>query len=666
MKDTRAIINKINAYKDEAESSWNSWRAMAVEAYKMVMGDQWTPEVLADLVSKNAPALVINLLMKHLNVISGMERNARGDLKVLPIDGSDEDQAEVLSMVIKWIMQDRNSEFIVSDAFKDSLICGLGWLYTYITFDDDPNNGDIGTRRLSPFNILPDPHMVERDLSDCRYLIHHKKVWIDDVIRLYPEYKNKIEGMIAAYPGTNTYDYSTHAPQDRGEMLEITEFWHREVERVTFIQDSANRRDMQRWTGKKKDLKAFLAENPTFIEIPRDVQQMKLSVVVEGNLLVYDGNSPYEGNDYPFTPIFCFYFPAYDDWAWKCQGIIMGLKDIQREKNKRRSVLQQMFSMMPHSYWQYEKGAIDDPAQLQEVAGIGKRLVVNPGKMDAILAKPGPPIDPVAITLEQMNDNDVMTVGPGNPDILGQMLDRGAPGVAIKLRIQQGTTIMGEIFDSKSFAHTCMGRKIIYLVTNNWNIDKVKRIIGEDFYYTKKLSALNAQLQQVMAIQPQPVEVPPEFDQSDEIAHSMAEPGAKAIIEYNIMQKKNAAEQMIIQQQVQQIQGEIVRLKQEIQTTEQQESKFWVEFERAKREARYDCKVEESTSSPTYRYEVMTSLQEAAKYGLTGPVPLEILLEFLPGLPRSLKEKWLALNQQMIQQQMQMAQQQRQGGQVAG
>ena len=70
----------------------------------------------------------LNYLKKNVDVLSGFQRQNRSDIKVLPVEGSDELIAEVLTEVTKWVTNDQVSEFVISDAFKDSLICGIGWI----------------------------------------------------------------------------------------------------------------------------------------------------------------------------------------------------------------------------------------------------------------------------------------------------------------------------------------------------------------------------------------------------------------------------------------------------------------------------------------------------------------------------------------------------------
>jgi len=637
----------------ETTASWTSWKTQAKQDFQMVMGLQWDQDTLKELQAKNAPALVINLILKHINVISGIERQGRGDLKALPIEGGDELTSEVLSMVLKWIMTDRNCEFVESDAFKDALICGMGWKHPYVYYDEDPHNGDITEKKLSPLDMWPDPHFTERDLSDCEYIIRSKRLQKHRLARLYPNYEKEIMSKTATQFSDTNYGQDANLPNDLGEKLRVVEFWHREYEKVTFIMDTMRKEDMQRWEGSRKDLDAILKENPTFVAIKREVSVMKLAVLIEDDLLVYDDLSPYGGNEYPFVPIFCFYYSAWGDWKDKCQGIVRALKDLQKEKNKRRSVIMQAFNMMPHSYWLMEKGALADKTVLTRSAGIGKIIEVMPGRMQSVMAQPGPEIPQSALTLEQLNNDDITMVG-SNPDLLGQMLEKGAPGIAIQLRQKQGVTVLQEIFDSHRLSKILTGKRIIKMILDNFSVDKIKRILGDDFYYTDLLKKLTKQLKETMMQSPMPVELPPQISQSDEMAHSMASPGAQRVIEQKILADKNAQEAQMMQQQVAMIHTRALQIKQQIDDVAQEEAAFWVNFEKEKREMRYDCTVDETTSSLTFRYAILQQLQEWQKYGVQ--IPFEIIVEYM-GLPKATKEKWKESQAQQQQMAQQMAQQ---------
>ena len=80
---------------DEAKSAWQEWFDECTEDFKFYMSDQWNAEALKMAKDKGAPTLNINYIKKTVDVVSGFERQNKGDIKVFPIEGSDEYISEI-------------------------------------------------------------------------------------------------------------------------------------------------------------------------------------------------------------------------------------------------------------------------------------------------------------------------------------------------------------------------------------------------------------------------------------------------------------------------------------------------------------------------------------------------------------------------------------------
>ena len=92
------IIDEINSAYSEAVSAWEPFFTECREDWKFKMGDQWSDEDKAILRSKNLPMLSINHIFKNINLVSGYQRQNRGEVHVFPIEGGDELKSEVLKI----------------------------------------------------------------------------------------------------------------------------------------------------------------------------------------------------------------------------------------------------------------------------------------------------------------------------------------------------------------------------------------------------------------------------------------------------------------------------------------------------------------------------------------------------------------------------------------
>lgn len=550
----RDTLGYVNSAYIEARSAWAEFFIEADEDYRFYLGDQWSENDKAAALKKKIPALNLNYIKKAIDVISGYERQNRSDIKVLPVEGGDEMVAEVYSRIIKWITSDRNSEYTISAAFKDALICGIGWLTPEISYDKDILNGDILIHKESPFNILMDPHTTRYDLSDCNYVIRHKRVYKDQLKSLYPKYADEI-GNLKGAVDNDGFRKDIVVPNDRGEKLNVVECWWRKYENQKFMLDTLDVNSLAEYAGTATEQKEIELQNPNVIFITRKVPKIYLTIIIEEKVMVFDGLNPFEYKDFPFIPLMTYFESSYDDWDIKLQGVVRCMKDAQREKNKRRSQIMHIINTNAQSGWLLDKGAVDDLNALRNSGGAGKVIEKNPGKQ---LTRIEPPNFPAAIMqLEMAFGEDIKLIGP-NPDMLG-MRETSDPGIAIQLRQKQGITAMQEVFDMMSFAKRRLGNIIINFINKNFSDEKIQRVLGNEV-------------------------ILPE------------------------------------------------------------------EFEEMRKGVRYDCVVDETVNSPTYRLAALQALLQFQQYG--GQVDPQSILD-LADIPKTMKEQMLQRMQEAQQAAMQ-------------
>jgi len=644
IKKNKELINDMAGFRKEAESEWDRVYPVIKEDFDFYIGNQWDSALKGRLEKEGKPALSLNYIKKNVDVLSGFQRQNRTDSKVLPVEGSDEMMAEVLTTILKWVAQDQISEHVVSDAFKDSLICGIGWVAPIINYDKDVLNGDVLLRKISPFKMKIDPYTTMKDLSDCGYII------IDDMISkpklrsMFPKFADRIKEMTAVDPSTENSngieEYPSVTPRET-EKLKFTEYWRREYEETHFASSEETGEIV-----KLNDAEEFkiASKDENIKVITRKVPVIRLSQVINDEEVVYDGDSPMKVDGYPFHPIFCFFTDVAEGWENKIIGMVRPLKDAQREKNKRRSQIMQAINTMAHSGWIGDKNAVDDISVLKRSSGAGHIIETNPGKN---LTQIQPPqISSGLVQLEMMFKDDIMTIG-SNPDMLGIMQDKGAAGVTIQLRQKQGMTSIQEAFDNLSFAFRMLNKQILEFILKHWTVDKIKRILGDDLPFdeekeiiTEQIQMLQGQIGQAPEPQIQPI---PEGD-GDALS-----PGIEDQLEMAQKQVMEDEDSLAGFQQMQMAQQQQMEdLQKEMQEVLKAEEEFWTKFEEVKKTARFDCIVEESENSPSVRMSNFMLLNEMGRNGT--PVPPEFLIE-LSDLPEKIKENMITSLQEQRQQQ---------------
>lgn len=161
----------------EAHRFWGNWRGQARLAFDFVAGDQWLQDDKQLLESQKRPPITFNYSEKMIDAVVGAEVAARQEITYGPREINDAPVAELYTNAAKWVRDQGNIEDEETDAFRDTLICGMGWTHTKVSFDTDPN-GMIETHRVDPMEMLSDPSARKPGVADRRYCF--RDFWIDE------------------------------------------------------------------------------------------------------------------------------------------------------------------------------------------------------------------------------------------------------------------------------------------------------------------------------------------------------------------------------------------------------------------------------------------------------------------------------------------------------
>ncbi|MGH9429776.1 MAG: hypothetical protein ACRD2L_26115, partial [Terriglobia bacterium] len=128
------------------------------------------------LKEEQRPTVTFNYSEKMIDAVVGAEVSNRQEVRYAPRTIEDAPLAELWTNAAKWVRDECNAEDEETDAFRDALICGLGWTETRISYDEDPD-GRIYIERRDPFEMYPDPAAMKPGIVDRRY---HFRVWWAD------------------------------------------------------------------------------------------------------------------------------------------------------------------------------------------------------------------------------------------------------------------------------------------------------------------------------------------------------------------------------------------------------------------------------------------------------------------------------------------------------
>lgn len=166
----------------DAREHCQKWHRAARDDFAFVSGDQWLPTDKELLELQQRPVVTFNYSEKMIDAVGGAEVSNRQECVFKPRGIEDANLAELWTEAARAQRDECMAEDEETDAFRDALICGMGWVETKMDYTEDPD-GMIVLSRNDPMEMFWDPAAIKPGLSDRRYDI--QGVWMDnDLVKM--------------------------------------------------------------------------------------------------------------------------------------------------------------------------------------------------------------------------------------------------------------------------------------------------------------------------------------------------------------------------------------------------------------------------------------------------------------------------------------------------
>lgn len=456
-----------------------------------------------DLAQSGRPVVSIRHIKPQVDVLVGTQRQNKVDVRALPQGDEDEDDAQMMSLVIKHEAEQLKLQHHESEVFKSGLIRGMSAAEIGIDWSGDTKQGRIYIERLTPGKTcIWDPWWNQRgrfDLDDARFVLRWEWVWVDDVVAQYPEQAEEIQAAVAhltqmAAPQQATTDgnqadaYGSTTSHPLEHPLGVNESffdpdmrrimvatgWWRTYRSTWLVYDKV--RGSQEEFPSRAEAKAFVDSDPTHLDLFERKQRVIRQATVlpaTAQTLEEDTDSPYT-NDLEHYPIIPFIADKTGDVI---EGLVRGLKDPERIENKRISQAIELAQKYASMRRKAELNATENPEALD--ATDGKTIFVKPGKMNAIgWDTPDGLAESVRIheVLAQDMTRMMREVGPST-DLLGQK-GQASSGIAIARRQMQSQTTMFPYFDNLTLWRETVYARLARRIQQTYTLEKTIRLTG--------------------------------------------------------------------------------------------------------------------------------------------------------------------------------------------
>lgn len=461
------LRRRITRWRRQAKSHLRRWRAEAQTCYDVVAGGgaQWDSHVREILRSQGRVAIEYNKVGPMVDAIVGAEIGNRHEIQYYPREEGDIRANAVIGAAAKWARQECDAEDEESDAFRDTLICGLGYIGDRMDREVEPG-GSIRIERKDPLTIWYDPNAKRRNLEDARYLFEEREISRDEAKELYPsvplhyfetaddEDDDSAIGHHSRAPDFYAGEGDDHSDKDTVELVDF-QYWEREKvwDAVDPMTGDMIELDRAKWPKFKQIWAAFGLE----VHGVRRLKRVYYRVPLAGDRPI---GRPQQTGLVSFTilPI----TGKRDRNKAIFYGVVRPMIDPQRWLNKLLSQIQHILDANAKGGNMVRKGAVDDFRKFErDWSASDKNVEVK--DPTGIVPKTAPPLPPgIGPLLEAANDAFFSTTGI-NREWLG-MADRDQPGVLEAQRKQAVYGVLGDFFNALRAYRKRQGRLLLHFL----------------------------------------------------------------------------------------------------------------------------------------------------------------------------------------------------------
>ena len=479
----------------------SKWRTDAHEDFAFGVGDQLNEEDKAILQGMNRPVVIFNRIDPVLDSVAGQEVGNRQEVHFIPrVEGAVQVN-ELLTSAAKWFRDECDAEDEESDAFRDTLTCGMGWTETKLEYEDTPE-GAPSIDRIDPLQMVWDAGAKKRNIVDKRRVFHivrdipieearalcpgddfedadYNATWVDDK-------KATEDGAEPHHNNNQFYNKDGEGEEDGGEHLVTmvrAQWWERVA--VHMIVDPEDP------TGNA--IKTLSADEFRELGAKYKLAGVPLPKSTKGTRKVYKqaymGSILLEIGD----------APCKDHFSFKCitgkrdrnrnswYGLVRAMKDPARWSNKWLSQTMHIMNTTSKGGIAAERGAFFDNDAEGEASWAKQDQVtyLKAGALSGVngakfIQKPVSQFPQASFELMQFAVTAHRDVSGLNLETLGMQSGAGQAASLDLQRKQSAMVILQPLFDSLRRYRKEQGRLMLYLIQNYLSDGRLIKIVGPE------------------------------------------------------------------------------------------------------------------------------------------------------------------------------------------
>lgn len=481
--EARKSIKLIDDYNNNSRQKFIK-RIAEDEDFRL--GKQWTDDEVNELKERAQFPLVVHRILPVIEQKKAQLNSKNPTYRCVPAGDGDVKVASVINHLFTYIWNLSRGRMVLRLAIDHMLAKGLGYLYTYTDKYADYGRGEVKIDYLNPEDVFVDPESRKPDFGDAENIVIYKEFSKSQVKSLKPEWTDDFIESIPTL-ANGQYQFKTDLNADYVDVIQPADMtsivkkygWYERYSKkkmVYYLFKGENGLETisEEEYSKQKDILGPDEQRLFESQVSKIfLDRVELTITCETELVL---KTVLPISHYPIVPIVNFYtgtpYPM---------GDVRILKDMQRETNKRRSLMIAHAAVSTNPRLMLERGSLGEDEDDIETRWARPNAVIlyNPG------TTPPQTHSPLALPtalyqLEQEAKYDIeYTAG-----IFG--LSMGDP--AQSPETFRGTMAIEEFGNRRiqlaaqtiNEALAQLGRVMVELIQANYTLEKTIRIVQDD------------------------------------------------------------------------------------------------------------------------------------------------------------------------------------------
>lgn len=335
---------------DDVKLKYNSSKnakSSLVEEWKSFIG-AYNSDTLKQKLASYKSNMVENHIFATIETIKPILLSNNPKFQVIPRMEAEFDKAVKAQFALDYEWKRTKMNEIIDTVVTNSLILGTGILGLF--WDGSKNNiGEIKPVEISPFNFFPDSNA--KKLEECEYVIYATYKNISEIIKNYPDKQKEILSS-AGYPSEQ--DLTVGGSKDE---LKSNQILYMEC----YMKDYSMEEKIE-----QEEEKTFRVKKRKYPNGRR--------IIIAGDVLLSDGENPYNDNgEFPFVVFKCYNNP-YSFWGI---GEVKHILSPQFELDNLYNQILDTAKLTANSPWILDKNSGIEKGQITNRPGLILRK--NPG-----------------------------------------------------------------------------------------------------------------------------------------------------------------------------------------------------------------------------------------------------------------------------------------------